>query len=241
VIRAVLDYIFSFLPWDVHYSTASRVAAVLPALFDGLIVTALLLFIIVVGPFFTSVKQPIEESRIGGGLVNTVAKSETALDQVFGRATQETLSMLTVHPAEGESISLPFRATNLSVDQEAEAKMLTLVNAERVQAGVKPLAMDPVLVEVARAKSRDMWERSYFAHNDPDGTTPMERMVAAGVRARYMGENLALARTTERAHEGLMNSEGHRRNILDPEFSKVGIGVVDGGIYGMMFTQEFTN
>ena len=55
------------------------------------------------------------------------------------------------------------------------------------------------------------------------------------------GENLALAPTTEFAHEGLMNSPGHRANILNGQFRRVGIGVLDGGIYGKMFVQEFTD
>jgi uncharacterized protein YkwD len=55
------------------------------------------------------------------------------------------------------------------------------------------------------------------------------------------GENLALAPTTEFAHDGLMNSPGHRANILNGQFRRVGIGVMDGGIYGKMFVQEFTN
>lgn len=55
------------------------------------------------------------------------------------------------------------------------------------------------------------------------------------------GENIALAPTLETAHQSLMNSPGHRRNILDPDFGRVGIGIVDGGIYGKMFTQNFAN
>ena len=51
---------------------------------------------------------------------------------------------------------------------------------------------------------------------------------------------MALAPNVDRAHTGLMNSEGHKRNILDPAFGKIGIGVVDGGVYGKMFTQVFT-
>ena len=55
------------------------------------------------------------------------------------------------------------------------------------------------------------------------------------------GENLALAPNVSLAHQGLMNSPGHRANIMSGDFGKVGIGVVDGGIYGEMFVQEFTD
>ena len=55
------------------------------------------------------------------------------------------------------------------------------------------------------------------------------------------GENLAYAPTVEIAHQGLMNSPGHRENILRPSFGRVGIGVIDGGVYGKMFTQDFAD
>jgi uncharacterized protein YkwD len=56
-----------------------------------------------------------------------------------------------------------------------------------------------------------------------------------------IGENLAYAPNLELAHTGLMNSEGHRANILSPDFNKVGIGIEDGGVYGLMVTQVFSN
>jgi uncharacterized protein YkwD len=64
-------------------------------------------------------------------------------------------------------------------------------------------------------------------------------MRAAGVTYRYAGENLAGAPSVERAHSGLMNSPGHRANILNPNFTHIGIGALNVGPYGMMFTQMF--
>jgi uncharacterized protein YkwD len=64
-------------------------------------------------------------------------------------------------------------------------------------------------------------------------------MTESGVQYMLAGENLAYAPTVEIAHKGLMNSPGHRENILRPEFGRIGIGVIDGGIYGKMFTQNF--
>jgi uncharacterized protein YkwD len=101
--------------------------------------------------------------------------------------------------------------------------------------------MDEKLTRVAEAHSRDMFARGYFAHNTPEGTDPFKRMSEGGVKYIVAGENLALAPDVLAAHTGLMNSPGHRANILAPEFGKVGIGVIDGGKYGMMFSQEFTN
>jgi uncharacterized protein YkwD len=94
---------------------------------------------------------------------------------------------------------------------------------------------------VARAYSADMFARGYFSHLDPDGKSPFDRMRAGDVEFGTAGENLALAPTLKLAHQGLMNSPGHRANILKPEYRTVGIGIVDGGAYGLMVTQDFTD
>jgi len=117
--------------------------------------------------------------------------------------------------------------------------MLEMMNEERAKEGLKPLQADPEMAAVARAHSKDMFARGYFAHNNPDGQDPFDRMEAAKVKFRTAGENLALAQTLEIAHTNLMNSPGHRANIMNPAFGRVGIGVLDGGFYGLMISQEF--
>jgi uncharacterized protein YkwD len=86
-----------------------------------------------------------------------------------------------------------------------------------------------------------MWERQYFGHISPEGRDIGDRLNAAGIGYSLAGENLALAPTVTTAQNGLMNSEGHRANILEPKFKKIGIGVIDNGIYGKMFVQVFTD
>jgi uncharacterized protein YkwD len=86
-----------------------------------------------------------------------------------------------------------------------------------------------------------MFARGYFAHDTPEGRDPFERMREAKIRFETAGENLALAPTVQVAHRGLMNSPGHRANILNAQFGRVGIGIMDGGIRGLMISQEFRN
>lgn len=143
--------------------------------------------------------------------------------------------------AAGEVVRLPLTPDELNLDKLAEEELFRLVNDERLRSGFDALEWDEGLAVVAREHSQDMWERKYFAHKNPDGETALERLQDEDLFFNKVGENLALTRTVERAHEGLMNSPGHRRNILDPEFKKIGIGVIDGGIYGKMFTQNFSN
>jgi uncharacterized YkwD family protein len=120
-----------------------------------------------------------------------------------------------------------------------ENKMLELVNAERKKAGLKPLQNDMRLVDLSRKKSKDMIDKNYFGHTSPTYGTPFDALKSNGITYRYAGENLAGAPTLERAHSGLMNSPGHRANILNSNFTHIGIGIVDGGPYGKMYTQTF--
>lgn len=121
-----------------------------------------------------------------------------------------------------------------------EQTMLNLVNQERAKAGLKALQMDSNLVKLARMKARDMIDKGYFSHNSPTYGSPFEMMKTYGIRYSYAGENLAGAPSVSSAHTNLMNSPGHRANILNRNYSKVGIGVVSGGPYGKMFVQMFT-
>jgi len=120
-----------------------------------------------------------------------------------------------------------------------EQQMINLVNRERASRGIPELKVDMDLVKTARMKSRDMVENNYFAHQSPTYGSPFDLMRSQGISYRLAGENLAGAPSVESAHRNLMNSPGHRANILNPNFTHVGIGIVDGGPYGKMFTQHF--
>jgi len=127
----------------------------------------------------------------------------------------------------------------VSGEVDLEKQMLDLVNKERVEVGLAPLKMDAKLVDVARLKSQDMIDKNYFSHTSPTYGDPFAMMKDYGVEYSMAGENLAGNSSLPGAHEALMNSPGHRANILKPEFTHVGIGVVKGGPYGMMITQMF--
>jgi uncharacterized protein YkwD len=119
--------------------------------------------------------------------------------------------------------------------------MLDLVNKERAQQGVDKVVFNEELTEVGRDHCEDMFRRGYFSHYAPEGLSPFDRMINAGILFNFAGENLALAPDVNLAMQGLMNSPGHKENILSPNFGKLGVGVINGGIYGQMFCQEFTD
>ncbi len=129
--------------------------------------------------------------------------------------------------------------------------MLELINQERedpshlteTRGRARPLKWDEKLAEVARAHSRDMVERGYVSHFSPDGSFPALRVSQAGIAYLCAGENIAKSRDVIRAQGAFMNEpplgHNHRANILDPDFTHVGIGIVRG-LDGMFYiTQEF--
>ncbi|HET9200191.1 MAG TPA: CvpA family protein [Dehalococcoidia bacterium] len=228
------------VPPDFLESPVNKVAGVIPSLLNGIILLSFLLTFIVAMPASPAVKEDILSSRYGGLLVERSRQAEGSLADIFGGPVNDTLTFLTtVRPDSTESLDLNFQTNSFSVDVGAEEEMLRLLNEERVSRGLSPLTADPALREVARTHSADMFERGYFAHVNPDGLDPFDRIEGAGISFGVAGENLAYAPSVEVAHEGLMDSTGHRENILSPQYCRVGIGIQDGGIYGMMFSQEF--
>ena len=122
-----------------------------------------------------------------------------------------------------------------------EMKVLELVNAERAKHGLSSLSWDNRLADVARAHSRDMAARNFFAHNNPDGKTPFDRIKAAGINYGSAGENIATGqKTPEEVVDAWMNSEGHRANILNASYKKLGVGYVTANRgYKTYWTQNF--
>jgi len=135
---------------------------------------------------------------------------------------------------------LDFKATSVKLIDAggAEERMHALINRERVDRGVEPLAWCDPCASVAQQHSRDMYRNGYFSHVDSNGDDPFDRMQEASIGYSAAGENLAIAPTTKEAHSGLMASADHRENILREVFDEVGIGCYEGP-YGLVCTQVF--
>jgi uncharacterized protein YkwD len=122
--------------------------------------------------------------------------------------------------------------------EQAEARMLALLNEARVAAGLSEVQPDAELREVALAHSTDMVDHDFFGHVSPRSGTPTDRIRRSGALVSAAGENIAEAPTPEIAHEGLMSSPGHRANMLRPDYTHVGIGArkgADGIVVTLMF------
>lgn len=209
---------------------------------SGILLASFILTMAVTLPLSPFVKKAVSSSKIAKVLTSNTQGLAKSINSVFGGAVNETLSFLTVEPKGNETVSLNFKTSETRPDPVAEKEMFDMVNSQRGANGAPSLSLgSQTLINVARAHCEDMFHRGYFSHYTPEGLSPFDRMQNGGVSFNAAGENLALAPNVDLAMQGLMQSPGHRANILSTDFGRVGVGVIDGGVYGEMFCQEFTN
>ncbi|HEY8808122.1 MAG TPA: CvpA family protein [Candidatus Limnocylindria bacterium] len=224
---------------DRRFGTADRVLGVVPSIVRGLVIAAVALAAALVLPVGNDVRNAIDGSRIGQVLVEQVAAVQPALGAIAGGEGDSAPLFVTKLAADQtEKLDLPDGLT-LVADPVAEQEMLKLLNDERTSRGLPALELDPRLVPIARQHSEEMFKLKYFGHQSPANGSPFDRLAAAKISYSRAGENLAYAHSVVVAHRGLMDSQGHRENILRPEFTRIGIGVISAGSYGRMFTQLF--
>jgi uncharacterized protein YkwD/uncharacterized membrane protein required for colicin V production len=240
VINALTNKVLSDIPVGAHYQGVNKIFGIIPGLLNGAIHAVLVAALLLAVPISNNMSEKMRESRFVGRLSIPAEWVETKLSPVFNEV-ERTMNRLTVKPGSNETVILPFKVMAPPPRPDLEALMLSWVNAERIKAGLNILKADTELVKVGRLHSVDMFQRGYFSHVSLDGKGPFDRMHDDGVQFMNAGENLALAPTLDIAHNGLMHSPGHRANILRPEFGRLGIGIVDGGKYGLMISQEFRN
>ncbi len=128
--------------------------------------------------------------------------------------------------------------------QDAEQRLLALVNRDREAAGLAPLAWDEKVAQVSRAHSEEMRATKNVAHISPTTGSAADRVRAARIKTALVMENVARAYGVGEAHQGLMNSPGHRANVMSAAATHVGIGAVFGdevsGRREIFLTQVFT-
>jgi uncharacterized membrane protein required for colicin V production len=241
LIGFVLTDLIKKIPYKFWKKPWSNLAAIPPALGQGVIIISFILTLITSLPFAPKLKKDVSESKIGSFLLQNTLFFEAKIKEVFGGLAEDSLTYLTVKEGNSENITLDCPVINLTTDTYSEDKMIGMVNNERTKRGLPALALRSPLTPIAEEYARDLWTRQYFSHYSPEGKDIGDRLTEAGISFQAAGENLALAPTLQTAHTGLMNSPGHKRNILDPEFKNVGIGVIDNSYCGKMFVQIFTD
>lgn len=190
--------------------------------------------------------SPLIKSQVNGSVIGMLISIRTQTieaktKEIFGGAINESLNFLTVRADPNSTINLNFKTKNVTIDPISEKIMLNQVNSAREKHDLPPLTLDSKLTTVAQEYGKNMFLRGYFSHYTPEGFSPFDRLEHYSVSYTSAAENLAYAPDVKLAFTGLMNSPSHRRNILDPSFKKIGIGIIDAGTYGKIFVQEFTD
>lgn len=175
----------------------------------------------------------IHTVKAGESMWKISVKYQIGLSEII-QANPSVKNPAMIYP--NQKLNIP----NIDSVKGIEEQVLNLVNQERQKAGLKPLAMDWELARVARMKSQDMANKNYFSHTSPTYGSPFDMMKQFGISFRTAGENIASGqRTPQEVMTSWMNSQGHRENILKPDFTHLGVGYYRGGSYGHMWTQMF--
>ena len=189
--------------------------------------------LILIGVFTVGISAATVTHRVVSGdtMWNIAVKYEVGLSEIKQANPQIANSDL-IYP--GQILNIP---TTDSTVTDYEQEVIRLVNVERAKNGLKPLTYDWELSRVARYKSQDMKDNRYFSHTSPVYGSPFQMMKSFGISYRTAGENIAKGQATPQAVvNAWMNSSGHRANILNASFTKIGVGYVSDGKY---WTQMF--
>ncbi|MDO6658454.1 CAP domain-containing protein [Anaerobacillus sp. 1_MG-2023] len=179
-------------------------------------------------------EQPAQEEQTE----KAEAPSEEPAKQAEAQEATPSEAQPEEAPAPETEQAEPAKETNEDTGlSEFEQQVVNLTNAEREKAGLPALEVDTELSKVAQAKSEDMRDNNYFAHNSPTYGSPFDMMNQFGVDYQSAGENIAKGQQTpEEVVNAWMNSEGHRKNIMNGSFTHIGVGYVEEG---NIWTQQF--
>ena len=163
---------------------------------------------------------------------NQAVQNPVAAKPVAQKPAETTTQPVAQKPA----ASAPATQQSGSVSS-IEQQVLTLTNQERAKGGLKPLATDAAVMNTARAKSADMSKNNYFSHTSPTLGSPFDQMKAKGIQYKAAAENIAMGqKTAAEVVKGWMESPGHRANIMNGNYTHIGIGYDANGNY---WTQQF--
>lgn len=191
-----------------------------------------ILFAVLLVPVLIVSASAVTHTVVSGDTLWKLAvKYEVGLSEIKN-ANPQIRNFDLIYP--GDKITIP---TLDSTVANFEQEVIRLVNEIRAENGLKALSYDWELARVARYKSQDMKDMGYFSHTSPIYGTPFQMIKNFGISYRSAGENIAKGYSTPQAVvNGWMNSSGHRANILNANYTHIGVGYVSGGNY---WTQMF--
>lgn len=193
---------------------------------------SILLALLIVPVLAVSVSAATTHTVVSGDSLWKIAvKYQVGLSEIKS-ANPQIKNYDLIYP--GDKITIPTADSSVTA---YEQEVIRLVNEIRAENGLKTLTYDWELSRVARYKSQDMKDNKYFSHTSPVYGTPFQMIKSFGISYRSAGENIARGYATPQAVvNGWMNSSGHRANILNANYTHIGVGYVSGGNY---WTQMF--
>jgi len=184
------------------------------------IIAALFLMML---PSFASAANDVHVVQTGDSLWKIAVKYQIGVKEIIDANPQFKNPDL-IYP--NDKVNIP----NINATKGIEVQVQQLVNQERSKAGLRALAMDWELQRTARVKACDMAENKYFSHQSPTYGSPFDMMKQFGITYKTAGENIAEGqRTPQEVMQAWMNSQGHRENIMKPEYTHIGVGYCEQG------------
>lgn len=204
-----------------------------------LLIAGVILVLLETLPLSADLKNAVDNSNLAKPLVAATLRLEQQFEKRLDKDQLESVAYRIVSEDDKTTTALNYSVDDPKLDLAGEAAMLKLTNETRKKAKVAELKHNAALQDIARVHARNMLNKGYFSHYEPNGDDVSDRAQKANITYLVIGENLASAPTVVMAHGGLLASEGHRKNILNPEFNQVGIGVYDAGSHGKMIVEVF--
>lgn len=168
---------------------------------------------------------------------NPVQIQPTQTAQQPTQTVTQPVQNVTTTPVQQSSAGTTTTTQTASTLSAFEQQVVDLTNQERAKNGLPALKVDITLSKMAHAKARDMSANNYFSHTSPTYGSPFDMMKKYGITYQYAGENIAEGQQTpQEVINAWMNSEGHRQNILNPNYNYIGVGYVAQGNY---WVQDF--
>lgn len=168
-----------------------------------------------------------------GGKVSDLESIKSRLDELCGQLN-------------GNTATITFPGCNLPENKPEADKELTfaeqvveLVNQERTKAGLNAVTLDQNIASAALVRAKEI--ETSFSHTRPNGSKFSTALTEQGVTFKGAGENIAWGqKSPEAVMQAWMNSEGHRANILNKNFTKIGVGYYQNAAGRNFWTQLFT-
>jgi uncharacterized protein YkwD len=243
----IAPLVLHMIPPFITHNIANRIVGVAGSTAKGILVLSIGLYLASILPLPQNIQGTIKNSRIatvmtdttssveqniGGNITNQITNSVKELTLIPNNVQQTTIGSQQV-------VNLGFTDTSTAINSSDEITMFNFVNQQRADYGLKPLTMNLKLQVVSENYGKYMFAHGFFGHITPQGQTPLNRVQAANIPFTFIGENIAKAANVQTADTGFMNSPEHRANILNPNYTQIGVGVVNAGSNGEIFVQDF--